>query len=72
LRTLGAFAEALKGELQIRIVPMEEASAARRANYHAYSGYETSNCLSISNASETGPALVFSTSSGAVDAWEAV
>jgi len=39
LRTLGAFAQALDGELEIRIIPLD-APPATRANSDAYSGYD--------------------------------
>ena len=39
IQTLGAFAQALNGELEIRIVPLEKASDTN-SNSDAYSGYD--------------------------------
>jgi hypothetical protein len=39
LRTVGAFVEALDGEIEISIRPLEEPVTPRK-NFHAYAGYE--------------------------------
>jgi transcriptional regulator with XRE-family HTH domain len=42
LRTIGAFVEALNGDIEISVSPIE-APPPVRTNYHAYAGYEVSD-----------------------------
>jgi transcriptional regulator with XRE-family HTH domain len=42
LKTLGAFVQGLHGELEVRIIPLEEPSEIR-TNFDAYSGYMPDN-----------------------------
>lgn len=53
LRTLGAFVEGLRGELQIRICAVEDPLNSC-INYHAYAGYELPDTPLTGPATEVG------------------
>lgn len=59
LRTLGALVEALRGDLQIVVAPVEQPLPGLRRNADAYSGYRSSPLKTDIPAASTSSGTVF-------------